>query len=269
MNVNVSFFRGGNPNLNPEEADTTVFGFVYQPSYAEGLRTSLDWYEIDISGAVDSITEQQIVDQCFETGAPDLCALINRDSNNIPVGVGAPFLNLSTSFAKGIDFELTYNREINLFDSKSENLSFRVLGGKLLDRYDQPPGGQPINQIGSSTRPEITANATLSYSLGPWSATWQQRYISDTLVNLNWVEGVDVDNNTIPAYSFSNLLFRYQRDSTSVGKAWSVGLAINNAFDKNPPKIPGSFNRVGSQTNSGLGYDEFGRRIQLTANMSF
>jgi hypothetical protein len=102
---------------------------------------SLDWYEIDIAGAVDSITEQQIVDQCFDTGAPEICALINRDTNNVIVGVGAPFLNLSTSFAEGIDFELAYNREINLFDSQSENLSFRVLGGKLQKRYDQPPGG--------------------------------------------------------------------------------------------------------------------------------
>jgi hypothetical protein len=271
MNVNVSFFRGGNPNLNPEEADTTVFGLVYQPSYAEGLSMSLDWYEIDISGAVDSITEQQVVDQCFETGAADLCSLINRDSNNVIVGVGAPFLNLSTSFAEGIDFELAYNRELNLFDSKQENLTFRVLGGKLLERYDQPPDGEPIDQIGNSAinRPEVSANATLAYSVGPWSATWQQRYISDQRININWVQGVDVDNNTIPSYSFTNLLFRYSRDSTRTGNAWSVGLAINNAFDKNPPIIPGAFNRVGSQTNSGFGYDEFGRRIQLSADMSF
>jgi outer membrane receptor protein involved in Fe transport len=274
MNVNVSFFRGGNPNLRPEEADTTVFGLVYEPSYAEGLRMSLDWYEIDISGAVDSITEQQIVDQCYETSAPEICALINRDTNNVIVGVGAPFLNLSTSFAEGIDAEVAYFREIDLFDGKAETLSFRLLGGKLLERFDQPPGGDPIDQIGDlanavGNRPELSANATLSYSVGPWSASWQQRYISDQRINLRWVEGVDVDNNTVPSYSFTNLLFRYDRDSTRAGSAWSVGLALNNAFDKNPPIIPGAFNRVGSQTNSGLGYDEFGRRIQLTLDMSF
>jgi len=234
---------------------------------------SVDWYEIDISGAVDSITEQQIVNQCgaAQDGPPEICALIIRDTNNVPVRVGAPFLNLSTSYAKGIDFEAAYNRDVNLFDSKPENLSFRLLAGKLLDRYDQPPGGQPINQIGNSAinRPEISANATLRYSVGPWSAVWQQRYISDQLINTTWVEGVDVDNNTIPSYSFTNLLFRYDRDPTGAGSRWSVGLAINNAFDKNPPIIPGSFNRVGSQTNSGLGYDEFGRRLQLTLDMSF
>ena len=271
MNVNVSFFRGGNPNLRPEEADTTVFGFVYEPSYAEGLRMSVDWYEIDISGAVDSITEQQIVDQCFETGAPEICALINRDPNNVIVGVGAPFLNLSTSYAKGIDFEVAYIRELNLFKSRPESLSIRMLGGKLLDRYDQPPGGAAIDQIGNSAidRPELSANATIRYSVGPWSAAWQQRYKSDQRININWVEGVDVDNNTIPSYSFTNLLFRYDHDTARGGSSWSAGLAINNAFDKNPPIIPGAFNRVGSQTNSGLGYDEFGRRFELTFDMRF
>jgi hypothetical protein len=64
-------------------------------------------------------------------------------------------------------------------------------------------------------------------------------------------------------------LFRYDRDSTRAGNAWSASLAINNAFDKNPPIIPGSFNRVGSQISSGLGYDEFGRRIQFALEMSF
>ena len=178
---------------------------------------------------------------------------------------------MSTSFAEGVDFELDYTRELNLFDNRPERLSFRVLAGKLLDRYDQPPGGAAINQIGNSAlnRPEVSANATVRYAVGPWSGTWQQRYISDQLINSTWVQGVDVDNNTIPSYSFTNLLFRYDHQPTGTGNAWSLGLAINNAFDKNPPIIPGAFNRVGSQTNSGLGYDEFGRRIQLTLNMSF
>jgi len=269
LNVNVSFFRGGNPDLEAEEADTTVVGFVYEPSYVEGLRMSVDWYEIDISGAVDSITEQQVIDQCFETGAPNLCSLINRDNNGVIVGVGAPFLNLSTSYAEGIDFELAYNREVNLFDSQTEDLSLRLLAGHLIDRYDQPPGGAAIDLVGTSTRPETTGILTARYSVGPWAATWQQRYISDTLVNINWVEGVDVDNNTIPTYSFTNLSLRYNGESMVGGGQWSATLAVNNAFDKNPPIIPGAFGRVGSQTGGLNAYDEWGRRYQLTLDMSF
>jgi len=67
----------------------------------------------------------------------------------------------------------------------------------------------------------------------------------------------------------TNLNFRYDGDSMLQGGEWSASFAINNAFDKNPPIISGAFNRVGSQTNSGVGYDEFGRRYQLTLEMSF
>lgn len=267
MNVNVSFFRGGNPNLEPEEADTTVVGLVYEPAWLEGLRLSTDWYEIDISGAVDSITEQQVVDQCFESGA--LCDLVNRDSNNVIVGVGAPFLNLSRSFAEGIDYEVRYDMEPDFFDREFETLSIRGLFGYLKDRYDQPPAGDRIDLVGGSTRPEYTGNLTLRYGVGPWSFSWQQRYISDTLVNINWEEGVDIDDNTIPSYSFTNLQLRYTGEAMMGGGEWSAMLSVNNAFDKHPPIIPGAFNRVGSQTNSGFGYDEFGRRYQLTLSMDF
>src|SRR5690606_8949497 len=66
---------GGNPNLAPEEADTVTFGVVYQPSWADGLAISADWYDIKINGAIGQLTSQRIVDDCW-AGAVQLCALI-------------------------------------------------------------------------------------------------------------------------------------------------------------------------------------------------
>jgi len=77
----------------------------------------------------------------------------------------------------------------------------------------------------------------------------------------------DVDYNNIGTYSFTNLRFAYQGE-LDFGD-WSLSLAVNNAFEKSPPTIPWAFWRIGSQTNSGLGYDEFGRRYQLILNMNF
>jgi len=264
--VNVSYFRGGNPNLRPEIADTQVLGFVFEPSFVEGLRLSTDWYDIDIKDSIDSIFEQNIVDQCFTPGA--FCQNLNRDGAGTLVAVQAPFLNLCKATVKGVDFEASYRMEPNLFANSSESLSVRTLFGYLKERVDVPFNGAPIDLVGSSTRPEVTGNLTVNYGVGPWSAQWQQRYISDTLINTTWVEGVDVDNNTIPTYSFTNLLFSYRSEMDNGGD-WTVSFAVSNAFNKKPPIIPSTFNRIGSQTNSGLGYDEFGRRYQLTASMNF
>lgn len=271
MNVNVSFLRGGNPNLEPEEADTTVFGLVYEPSWLPGFRMSTDWWEVDISGAVDSVTEQQIVDQCFDSGGTaSVCAFIKRDEFGVIGSVGAPFLNLSTSYAEGVDFESAYTLEPDFFGNEIESLSFRLLAGVLSERYDIPPGGVPIDQVGGSTRPEWTASFTARYSVGPWSFTWQQRATDEVLRNINWVEGVDIDDNTIPTYSFTNLNFRYDGGEVMGGGEWNVSLAVNNAFNKLPVIFPGTPGRVGTQIGSGNGnHDEFGRRYQLTLNVNF
>lgn len=264
-NVNVTFFRGGNPNLRPEVADTHVVGLVYQPSFLEGFQISTDWYEVDISDSVGSISEQNIVDQCFATGA--FCENLIRDNNGVLARVAAPFLNLDLSRVEGVDLEMSWRMEPDFFAGESESLTVRALAGHLIERTNTPFNGTPIDLVGSSARPETTGILTLAYSLGPYMASWQQRYISDTLVNINWVEGRDVDRNTIPTYSFTNLRFSYRGET--VAGDWTVSLAVNNAFDKNPPVIPGAFNRIGSQTNSGTGYDEFGRRYNLSLNMNF
>src|SRR5690606_25263195 len=47
--LTVTRFSGGNPNVNPEEADTFTVGGVFQPAFAPGLSLSVDWYRIEIS----------------------------------------------------------------------------------------------------------------------------------------------------------------------------------------------------------------------------
>jgi hypothetical protein len=267
LDVLVTFQRGRNPNLSPEEADTQVLGFVYEPSYVPGLRMSMDWWEVDISGAIDSITEQQIIDNCFDSGGSGgTCSYLHRASDGRLASVDAPFLNLSQSYAEGVDFEMAYNLEPNFFDSQQETLSLRLLSGYLMERFDVPPGGVAIDTVGGYTgpnfRPEWTANVTARYGVGPWSFTWQQRVTDRSLMNTAWVEGVDVDYNTIPTYSFTNLTFRYDGGEFMGGGEWNASLAVNNAFDKNPPIRPGN------ATGSG-NYDQFGRRYQLTLNMNF
>jgi outer membrane receptor protein involved in Fe transport len=222
---------------------------------------------VDISDSVASISEQNIVDQCFT--ANTFCENLFRDSNGVLARVSAPFLNLALSRVEGVDIEMSYRMEPDFFSGESESLSIRFLGGHLIERTDTPFQGTPLNLVGSSVRPEDKVNLTVAYTVGPWGASWQQRYMSDTLVNLLWVEGVDVDRNTIPTYSFTNLNFSYRGQNSTFGGDWRVSLAVNNAFDKNPPIIPGVFGRVGSQTNAGNGYDEFGRRYQLSLNMNF
>ncbi|MGE0447311.1 MAG: TonB-dependent receptor plug domain-containing protein, partial [Vicinamibacterales bacterium] len=56
----------GNPLLEPEKADQTNMGIVYQPSWFPGFSASADYYDITINGAIE--TPGEVLQRCFDSG---------------------------------------------------------------------------------------------------------------------------------------------------------------------------------------------------------
>jgi iron complex outermembrane recepter protein len=270
VNVVVTSTSAGNPNLRPEVADTVVVGLVYQPSWAEGLRMSVDRYEVDIAGAIGTLTDDDVVDECFYNNV--LCENVIRDSGGNLTRVLLPYLNLNRAYVQGIDFEIAYNRDVDWLPSPNESFSVRALGGKLENRTNTVEGSVPDEFAGSllgpAAYPELTTNVTASYRFGPWSLQVQQRYIDSVLLNRDWVEGVDIDDNTIQSKSWTNLVAGYGQEMES-GASWRLQFNVQNLFDDDPPIIPATGGgRFGAQALSNT-YDVWGRRYQLTFNMDF
>jgi hypothetical protein len=259
---------GGNPNLNPEIADTVVAGFVYQPSWLEGLSLSTDWYQIEIKDAIAQLTNQRIVDECYINGQTALCANIERDPVTGLIGrVFNYFLNVAQARVEGIDMEVAYRIEPNFFDNELESLSVRALAGYVIERADTPLGGVPLDVSGTTGTPEWTANITTNYSIGPLAFQLQMRHIDSARINNTWVEGRDVDDLWAASSTWFNGQVGYNGE-TSNGSAWNVSLNVQNLFDKNPPIIAAYGSRGGAQ-NTSDNYDTLGRRYQLSFNYSF
>jgi outer membrane receptor protein involved in Fe transport len=253
----------GNPNLRPELADTVVAGVVYEPSWLEGFSMSADWYSVEITDSIDTLTTQNLVDQCFTNN--DSCDLLVFDDTGAVVKIFNPRMNLAAAKVEGVDFEASYRMEPDFFGSEVESLSLRALVGYLAERSTTSPNGTFVDSVGGTLYPDYTGTMTASYSIGPWSMQWQQRLISDSLQNTTWIEGRDIDDNSLPFYSWTNFQAGYRADMDN-GGTWTVTLNVNNLFDKNPMIIPG-FGGLGGQ-GGGTG-DEYGRRYQLGLNVSF
>src|SRR5690606_2803748 len=113
---------GGNPNVNPEEADTATVGVVYQPGWLDGFSVSADWYEIDLQGALFQPTSQNVVDGCF-AGDTALCQLVERDPvTNQILRIDSIFINASNQILEGVDVEMRYTRDVDFFGTGNENL---------------------------------------------------------------------------------------------------------------------------------------------------
>ncbi|MDT8397532.1 MAG: TonB-dependent receptor [Pseudomonadales bacterium] len=270
-NFEISVLSAPNPRLDPEKANTLSAGFVYQPTFApwvQGLQVSADWYQIKLTDAVGKLGQQRIVDECFFNNAQDLCDLITRDPiTQIVQIIANPNLNISSAKTEGVDMEIQYSREPDFFPGQFETFNLRALAGYLIENSDTPGGGRKQDAAGGLNRPEWTGTLTANYQVGPYGIRLTERYYDSTLINVRWVEGVDVDDNTIDAQWLTNLGLTYGRDMAGGGR-WQAALDVTNLFDQAPPVVPSVSQRFSSQTIS-TNFDIFGRRYQLSLNMSF
>ncbi len=269
----ITSVSGGNPNLRPEIANTLVAGLVYQPSWAEGLQISADWYEVDISDAVAQLGLQRVIDECYDGNAV-LCPNITFDAQGQTNGfIGRVFnyyLNVAQSYVEGVDLEVSYSMEPNFFNSEVESFRIRALAGYILTRSNTPLGGNPTESQGGVGTPEITANVTMNYGIGPFSMQMQGRYIDSTLLSTRADRSeaaLYVDRNKVASSTWWNGRLGYAGETNS-GSAWNVSLNVQNLFGKLPPIQPSYGTRGGAQSTSS-NYDTLGRRYALGFNMSF
>lgn len=251
---------GGNPEVNPEKADTLTLGVVYQPEWAPGFSVSADWWQIDIDGAIGLLGTQRIVNDCFETGAPIVCDLITRNAEGFITDVFNVFININREQASGLDLEFTYGRDFELFGGGPESFDVRFLGSWLNERSETLPGVPKRDTVGeiprggdfrSPARPEYTFTLNLTYANGPWSVSLQERYIHSGVLNIDWESGVDVDDNRVPATWYTNLRVGYRHEVRD-GR-WDFYAHAINLFDQAPPHRGGShaFDRKGQRFVAG------------------
>ena len=107
---------GGNPFLLPEEAKTLSVGVVLTPEFVPGFSIAVDYYDVDLTGAISGVGVSSIVDQCFISGGIDpICLSIDRpishtdtSPENFPTLIRTGLVNTSFISTTGLDIEVSY-----------------------------------------------------------------------------------------------------------------------------------------------------------------
>jgi outer membrane receptor protein involved in Fe transport len=280
---------GGNPNLDPETADTYTVGLVWDSNatsdWGSNLQVSVDYFKYEIEDVISSLTSSSIIGRCFNqlnanpTFNPnnEFCQLFGRDPNNFGVtGVQTTTLNLSALGLTGVDLSVDWKLPLTAFGASDEagSLGFKLLATNTLEVEQQETSTDPfipragtISQTVASAFPEWKAVLTSSYSV----KNFLVRY------NLRWIDEMDVVNNDailssptvglkphVPNYFYHDITARWAPNDT-----WEVTLGVNNIADKAPPTYTTDA-QTGIQSNTDPStYDVLGRRAFLTVGMKF
>lgn len=274
----------GNLNIQPEIGDTTGIGFVYQPSWLPDFAMSLDWYDIEVEGAILSIGGQTVVDRCFEGNAA-LCDSVLRDpvTNEITMVVTQP-QNVLSQRASGYDLEMSYRYSLADFNSNWEgDLRFRTML-TYVDTMETKDGlivADGVGKLGPSigapsyglVSAELRYLAALTYSRGPLDVTFTARGMGSGVYDNRYIECAPgscpvstaerptINENDIKSITYYDLGFNYAIEN---GK---VFLNFQNVFDTDPPHVASTsfWSGPGNMTF----YERLGRIVRVGINYNF
>ncbi|HWJ69916.1 MAG TPA: TonB-dependent receptor [Sphingobium sp.] len=251
VNTLTPILRGGNADLRPEVADTWTAGVVLQPDFGflDGLRFSVDYYDIEIRDAIGAIGAQTIANRCFE-GAQEFCQYLVIGPDKVIQQATDRFLNVNRLTTRGLDFELDYS--VNT--AGAGRWSFRGLATRVLELVTTDSAGSvdragqtgvPVSAIPGI--PDWTLDGSLTWDAHPVSVTFQGRYIAQGKYDVTLI-GPDepgysmtapnsINNNIVDSYFIANLSVRFNVGKDDRFQFYGV---VNNLFNRVPPLSPGS-----------------------------
>lgn len=245
----------GNPNLKPEKADTTGLGVVYQPGWLSGFSAAVDYYRINIKGAVGSVGADERARRCAlaggkpgTVGSGDLfwCRSVVPTDNGYIIYVQPE--NFVSEIASGIDFEATYTTPLTAInDAWPGDLTLRVLATRTLENNINDVRGE-IDRAGAGTAVYWVMRGAATYDLEPFSVSFTGRYVGpfrNSATQLECSTGCPdstarfetVDDNSTGSHFELDATLSYTITPNDSKNSVEAYLAVNNLLDTDPPRL--------------------------------
>ncbi|GGE14798.1 TonB-dependent receptor [Polymorphobacter glacialis] len=279
---------GGNPDLQPETADTVSVGTVLRPSFAPGLTISIDYFNIKVKDLVGSVNPNLSLSNCINSGDPYFCNLIQRNpgTGSLWQGEAGYFkrfnVNTGQLQTSGIDLAIDYRLGLDeTFGSDLGSVAFNLNGTYLNSFKTTPLPNSPEADIYECAglyaglcgrpRPEWRHQLMITWNT-PWdlnlSLTW--RYVSSVKVAQTSDQPVLTGsfaevNRELGARSYFDLSAGYE-----IRKDFNLRVGINNLFDKDPPLTTTAAIEDGGNGNTyPQFYDATGRFLFASVTVGF
>jgi outer membrane receptor protein involved in Fe transport len=261
---------GGNPQLQPEVADTYTFGVVVSPM--DEMQFSVDYWSIEIDDVINTVGGELIVRQCGTSGNPTFCDRITRSATgSLWLGtqgkVEDVFINTGTNKWEGVDIAGTW--DVDLFGGN--------LGMDLTATYMINKETAPLPVVDQETRdavydcvgllntdcfatPKWRVIFVATYDMG---TSWSTNLRTRTMGKVRYDGTADtIANGNLGQQTYVDLSGAYQ-----ITDNLAVLVGVNNILDKEPPMVGGTLTSNGNVASGN--YDVLGRQLFLNVELRY
>lgn len=244
----------GNPDLEPEKADSLNIGAVVSPRFLRGFTASVDYFRIDLEGAIDSISAQETVNRCDE-GRQEYCDAITNDPvRSVP---GIPYLLIRTQpfnfvrrLVRGIDFDAGYRMRLGA----GGGITLKSTATRYIENLADTGivNTVPVNTVGANggqaSTPKWLYRFSAAYDTPSYTITGVGRGVSagkylanaiecQTTCPVSTSQAPTYDNNRVSGAFYADLNFTAKFAALRDGDG-ELFINVTNVFDADPILLP-------------------------------
>jgi iron complex outermembrane recepter protein len=271
---------GGNPFLKPEVATTREAGIVLTPSFIRNFSATVDYYDINIKGFIESTPLSTILSNCYSTtlnptqSASNIyCGFVHRDALGTIGTANSGYViqaegNIGGDHVRGIDTEVNYNMDLS--DIGLDNmggLAFNYRATWVLQNDSLFPGaptlrcagvygsncGEPQNRLKGNLR------TTWTDPTGDLNVSVMWRYVGAVGSELYRDGGF----SSTPTLNFGAKNYIDLSATYALTPGLELRGGIRNLFDQDPPLTDNNIAPAADVNGSTFPntYDVLGRQI--------
>ena len=254
----------GNPDLEEEKAKTLTVGVVFQPTFIDDFRLSIDYYDIDLDNLISRFGAGSVLSNCVDLESINnaFCQQVDRADNGDVNSISDTYLNSDQSRRRGLDLEADYLIDFEKRFGWAGDLRFNLAVTHQLEKssttYDYIEG-TPLktDSLGKLGSPEWKGDLRATYSVSDLVVRWTTQFTQGGPIILDLTperyENAEIDDSIV-----HNLWAGYD-----VIEGLNVYVGVNNVMDEKWVDNP--YTSWGTQT----GYSLLGRSYYAGVNYSF
>ena len=206
----------GDENLQPEESESFTFGAVWEVT--EGVSTTLDYWQFDITDAISRVDVQTKIDQCY-AGDVTACDVINITPNGDMSNMTSQLTNIGEQNSAGIDWNISVSYDIfKVMLDTTYLLDFEQDGVDYTGKIDGNNGGY------SELKSMLTVNAAISDDL-------------NLQYSAQYIQGMEGNAWGTP-FKTDDVVYHNVSASYFLSDNWSVNGGVKNLLDQEPEEVP-------------------------------
>lgn len=220
----------GNTDLANEKADSWTIGTVLTPRFAPGLTLSVDWVDIALSGAIQSVDAEGTLEACYD--AVDFptaaCDRIDRDAAGQVEFIRTGYLNAASYDYQGLIADLRWQESTPFLGADS---SIGLRGSyQYIDKLERQVGTGDLSTFrGGIGYSKHQATVGVNYENNGFGAFTQFQYIGKAVVD------PDAEPTAYEFFERKAVTYMDAGISFTTDEDFTFRFIVENVFDRAPP----------------------------------